>query len=261
MAEQTVTVYPNQAVSNASAEPQQQPAEQQQPLPGSRTIPPPPSGRQSLHRVRMGQFLAERQAAAEAAQAQQAQQQAARVLVNSPEQQNTGQSNENYEQRISDLERYIVAQHQAGQSQEYQSQDTEQYLDPYDPQQLTTLIRREIKGEIDPFRETLRSAEWNRQYNSVLANNGDDPAFKETMHAALEIVGQTGGEVSIPDAYAHVKKESAAQAKANQVQVEQELPETLRRPRRIGDVRFGEIIRHNAETGRARPTGSKQRIM
>src|SRR5262245_12745271 len=259
--EKTVTVYPNEASNTPAESPQQQPqqpAEQQQPLPGSRTIPPPLPGRQSLHRVRLGQFLAERQAAAEAAQAQQ-----------TPAQPQTGHSYESLQEEVRQLraDQTLMASHmytqfQGGQqAQEPQPQDAEEYLDPYDPAQMKTLVQREIQNAFAPHKETLQSAKWQREYNHVLATDGENPNFQPFMSEALKLVAQTGGEVSIPDAYNYVKKESAAQAKANQVQVEQELPETLRRPRRIGDVRFGEIIRHNAETGRARMTGSTKRFI
>src|SRR5262245_8025762 len=134
-----------------------------------------------------------------------------------------------------------------------------------------------VNAALAPHAETMQSAEYTRQYNSVLADNGNDPNFKPIMDKALQMVAQSNGKFSIPEAYnlvataqiaalspsanpgqrtlnAQEAAQKAAQARSlparNGVSgtAEPGLPTSLRRIDALGRIMF-----HNQQTGRARP--------
>jgi len=148
---------------------------------------------------------------------------------------------------------------------------------------MQSQIQQSVQAALDPHRDAMQSAEYTRQYNSVLADNGHDPNFKPLMERALQMVAASNGRFSIPDAYDWVAKaqisspqiaaqpqgyakpgqrtmtaqeaaHKAAQAHSlpprNGVSgaAEPGLPASLMN---IGAL--GRIMLHNQQTGRARP--------
>ena len=142
---------------------------------------------------------------------------------------------------------------------------------------MQAMVQQSVQAALDPHRETMQSAEYTRQYNSVLADYGNDPNFKPIMDKALQMVAESNGKFSIPDAYNFIAKaqiaalspsanpgqrtlnaqeaaQKAAQARSlparNGVSgtAEPGLPTSLRRIDALGRIMF-----HNQQTGRARP--------
>jgi|SRR5499426_712119 len=147
---------------------------------------------------------------------------------------------------------------------------------------IQSMVQQSIQTALAPHQGAMQTAEYTRQYNSVLADYGNDPNFKPLMDKALQMVAATNGQFSIPDAYDWVSKaqitsplqatpspsvkpaqrtittqeaaQKAAQAHSlpsrNGVSgaAEPALPTSLMN---IGAL--GRIMLHNQQTGRARP--------
>jgi|SRR5262245_14626400 len=189
-----------------------------------------------------------------------------------------------------------MAQGQAGrqpqQPQAPQPPDPSQ-VDWYDAGQVAEYHRQhdayvdakvdyKVNAALDPHRETMQSAEYTRQYNSVLADYGNDPNFKPIMDKALQMVAKSNGGFSIPEAYTLVASaqitsphQAAPSPSANTGQRTLTVQEAAQKaaqarslPARNGVSGTGEpalptslmnvgalgrIMLHNQQTGRARP--------
>jgi hypothetical protein len=166
-------------------------------------------------------------------------------------------------------------------------------FDFYDPAQIKEFYRRNneyiqatvqqsVQAALDPHRETMQSAEYTRQYNSVLADHGHDPNFKPIMDKALQMVAKSNGQFSIPAAYNLVadsqitspfqaasspgvkpgQRTLTAQEAAQKAAQAQSLPPRNgvsgagepALPAALMNVgALGRIMLHNQQTGRARP--------
>ena len=167
-------------------------------------------------------------------------------------------------------------------------------FDFYEPSQVAEFHKRNneyIQGKIDqsvqaaldPHRDAMQVAEYTRQYNSVLAEHGNDPNFKPFMDKALQQVARSNGSLTIPEAYEWVASvqitspQTAAQpqgyAKPAQrtltaQDAAQKAAQARSLPPRNGVSGAGEpalpaslmnvgalgrIMLHNQQTGRARP--------
>jgi len=148
---------------------------------------------------------------------------------------------------------------------------------------MQAMVQHSVQAALDPHRETMQSAEYTRQYNSVLADYGNDPNFKPFMDKALQMVAKSNGRYSILEAYDLVatlqvsSPQTAAQpqgyAKPGQrpltaQEAAQKAAQARSLPTRNGvsgaaepalpaslmDVgALGRIMFHNQQTGRARP--------
>src|SRR5215510_5001616 len=161
----------------------------------------------------------------------------------------------------------------AGQVAEYHRQH-DAYVD--------AKVDYKVNAAMDPHRETMQSAEYTRQYNSVLADYGNDPNFKPIMDKALQMVAKSNGGFSIPEAYTLVASaqitsphQAAPSPSANTGQRTLTVQEAAQKaaqarslPARNGVSGTGEpalptslmnvgalgrIMLHNQQTGRARP--------
>jgi len=204
-----------------------------------------------------------------------------------------GQQGQSYEALHREIAEMKQAMQFMAQGQQQQQPQAPQPPDPsqvdwYDAAQVAEYHRQhdayvdakvdyKVNAALDPHRETMQSAEYTRQYNSVLADYGNDPNFKPLMDKALQMVAETNGRFSIPDAYNFIAKaqiaalspsansgqrtlnaqeaaQKAAQAKTlpsrNGVSgaAEPGLPTSLRRIDALGRIMF-----HNQQAGRARP--------
>src|SRR5215510_9325957 len=128
------------------------------------------------------------------------------------------QSYEALQREMAELKQTMQSWAQSQQQQQQQQQpqgpqppDPAQF-DFYDPQQVAEFhrrnneymqaeVQRTVQAALDPHRETMQSAEYTRQYNSVLADYGNDPNFKPFMDKALQMVAKSNGRYSIPEAY------------------------------------------------------------
>src|SRR5262245_52159964 len=85
-------------------------------------------------------------------------------------------------------------------------------FDFYDPRQvkefqqlnntyIQQMVNQSVQAAMAPHQDTMRSAEYTRQYNNVLAEHGDNPNFKPIMDTALQLIVKSNGKFSIPEAY------------------------------------------------------------
>src|SRR5262245_34523057 len=63
------------------------------------------------------------------------------------------------------------------------------------------MVQQSIQTALAPHQGAMQTAEYTRQYNSVLADYGNDPNFKPLMDKALQMVAKSNGQFSIPEAY------------------------------------------------------------
>src|SRR5262245_17080792 len=208
---------------------------------------------------------------------------------------NSAQPYETLQREMAELKQTMQSWAQSQQPQQPQgpvAPDPTQF-DFYDPNQVAEFhkqnnvymqaqIQQTVQAALAPHQGAMQSAEYTRQYNSVYNDYGNDPNFKPIMDKALQMVLDTGGQYSIPQAYDFVSKvqitspqtaapspsakpgyrpltaQEAAQ-KAAQAQSlparngvsgagEPPLPEALRNVNSLGRIIF-----HNNQTGRARP--------
>ena len=191
----------------------------------------------------------------------------------------------------------IMAQGQMGQQSQQpvgpQPPNPEEF-DFYEPRQVAEFhrlnnayiqatVQQSVQAALDPHRDAMQSAEYTRQYNSVLADYGHDPNFKPFMDTALQLVAKSNGKYSIPEAYDLVASvqitspqqiatpsqsvkpgqrplttqeaaQKAAQARSLPARngvggaAESGLPTAL-----MNVNSLGRIMLHNQQTGRARP--------
>lgn len=147
---------------------------------------------------------------------------------------------------------------------------------------IQATVQQSVQSALAPHQDAMQSAEYTRQYNSVLADYGDDPNFKPFMDKALQMVAKSGGRFSIPEAYnlvsefqvtspqaATTSQPVAKQARTLTAQEAAHKAEQARSlPPRNGVSGAGEpplpaslmnvgalgrIMLHNQQTGRARP--------
>jgi hypothetical protein len=117
-------------------------------------------------------------------------------------------------QEIAELKQTMLLMAQGQQPQQPQGPQppNPEDFDFYEPRQVAEFhklnnayiqatVQQSVQAALDPHRETMQSAEYTRQYNSVLADYGNDPSFKPFMDKALQMVAKTGGKYSIPEAY------------------------------------------------------------
>ena len=166
-------------------------------------------------------------------------------------------------------------------------------FDFYEPSQLKEFhqknneymqwqIQQSVQAALAPHQDAMQSAEYTRQYNSVLADYGADPNFKPFMDKALQMVAKSNGRFSIPDAYEWVAASQISSPQAAQPQgyakpaqrtmtaqeAAQKGAQAQSLPQRNGVSGAGEpvlpaslmnvgalgrIMLHNQQTGRARP--------
>lgn len=147
---------------------------------------------------------------------------------------------------------------------------------------IQATVQQSVQAALAPHQDAMQSAEYTRQYNSVLADYGGDPNFKPFMDKALQMVAKSNGRFSIPEAYELVatsqisspqaaqpqgyakpaQRQLNAQEAAQKAAQAQSLPQrngvsgaaepTL--PASLMNVgALGRIMLHNQQTGRARP--------
>src|SRR5499426_4700827 len=75
---------------------------------------------------------------------------------------------------------------------------------------MQAMVQQSVQTALAPHQGAMQSAEYTRQYNSVLADYGNDPNFKPLMDKALQMVAETNGRFSIPDAYNFIAKAQIA---------------------------------------------------
>jgi len=148
---------------------------------------------------------------------------------------------------------------------------------------IQATVQQSVQAALAPHEGAMESAEYSRQYNSVLADHKDDPNFKPLMEAALNLVVQSNKRFTIPEAYGFVVSsqitsphqiatpsqsvkpgqrplttqeaaQKAAQARSLPARngvggaAESGLPTAL-----MNVNSLGRIMLHNQQTGRARP--------
>jgi hypothetical protein len=176
-------------------------------------------------------------------------------------------------------------------------------FDFYDPAQVKEFhrlnneytqwtVEQSVQAALAPHRNAMQSAEYTRQYNSVLGDHGwladgsENPHFKSLMEKALKLVMESGATISIPDAYDRVELETYRSSKTspqttapsqsvkpgqrslNAQEAAQKAAQARSLPPRNGvsgaaeaglpvalmNVNaLGRIMLHNQQTGRARP--------
>jgi|SRR5262245_59151000 len=217
-----------------------------------------------------------------------------------PQETHTAQPYDVLTKQIADLTQTVqfMAQNQfRGQPQEPQGPqppDPTEY-DFYDPRQvkefqqqnnsyIQQMVNQSVQAAMAPHQDTMRSAEYSRQYNNVLAEHGDNPNFKPIMDTALQLVAKHPQKFSIPEAYEFVassqitspqstaqpfqtaakpaQRTITAQEAAQKAQQAQSLPGRNgvsgagepALPAALQNVgALGRIMLHNQQTGRARP--------
>src|SRR5262245_35501012 len=149
---------------------------------------------------------------------------------------------------------------------------------------IQSMVQQSIQTALAPHQGAMQTAEYTRQYNSVLADYGNDPNFKPLMDKALQMVAKSNGQFSIPEAYDFVAASqitSPLTAAATSQSVAKPAQRTLTAqeaaqkgaqahslPQRNGVSgaaepalpsslmnigALGRIMLHNQQTGRARP--------
>lgn len=148
---------------------------------------------------------------------------------------------------------------------------------------IQATVQQSVQAALDPHRDAMQQAEYTRQYNSVLADFGNDPNFKPFMDKALQLVAKTNGRYSIteaydlvastqvslpqqtaaqPQGYAKQPRTITAQEAAQKAAQAQGLPsrngvngagEPVLPPSLMNVGALGRIMLHNQQTGRARP--------
>jgi hypothetical protein len=128
-----------------------------------------------------------------------------------------GQPYDALHREISELKQTVqlMAQGQMGgqpqQPQAPQPPDPTQF-DMFEPRELAEFhrlnnayfqaeVQRSVQAALEPHQGAMQSAEYTRQYNSVVGDYGNDPSFKPYMEKALQMVVKSGGKFSIPEAY------------------------------------------------------------
>ena len=281
--------------------------------PGDSASTPTPVQRKSLHTVRMvsqvaqpdykpewkenGQlkWVPQEQAEPEAAAEEQ--------VVDSPvprgNADTAAQPYDALHQEIAELKQTIqlMAQSQLGGAQPQQPQGPQppdpaqfDFFEPRDVAEyqrqnnayIQSIVQQSIQTALAPHQGAMQSAEYTRQYNSVLADYGNDPNFKPLMDKALQMVAKSNGQFSIPEAYEWVAsfqitspQQAAPSPSANPGQrtltaqeAAQKAAQARSLPPRNGVSGAGEpplpaalqnvaslgrIMLHNQQTGRARP--------
>lgn len=127
----------------------------------------------------------------------------------------------------------LMAQAQLGGGQPQQPQGPQPpdpaEFDFYDPHQvkefhrlnneyIQATVQQTVQGALDPHRDAMVQAEYTRQYNSVLADHGNDPNFKPFMDKALQQVARSNGKLTIPEAYEWVASVQITSPQAAQPQ-------------------------------------------
>ena len=149
---------------------------------------------------------------------------------------------------------------------------------------LQSTVQQSVQAALAPHQGAMQSAEYTRQYNSVLADYGNDPNFKPLMDKALQMVAKSNGQFSIPEAYEWVasfqitsphqaaaqpqgyakpaQRTLTAQEAAQKAAQAQSLPprngvsgagEPVLPASLMNVGALGRIMLHNQQTGRARP--------
>src|SRR5262245_12427476 len=149
---------------------------------------------------------------------------------------------------------------------------------------IQATVQQSVQAALDPHRDTMKSAEYSRQYNNVLADHGNDPNFKPFMDKAIQLVVNSNEKFSIPEAYnliasAQITSSPQQQAAPSQgakpaqrtltaQEAAQKAAQAQTLPPRNGVSGAGEpalptslmnigalgrIMLHNQQTGRARP--------
>jgi len=147
---------------------------------------------------------------------------------------------------------------------------------------IQATVQQSVQAALDPHRDAMQSAEYTRQYNSVLADYGNDPNFKPFMDKALQMVAKSNGRFTIPDAYEwvassqitspHQAAPSPSAKPAQRTMTAQEAAQKAAQahslpprngvsgaaepalPASLMNVgALGRIMLHNQQTGRARP--------
>ena len=188
--------------------------------------------------------------------------------------------------------RQYMAQQQAPQQPQGPTPPDPADFDMYEPSQvkefhrlnneyIQATVQQSLHAALAPHQGAMQAAEYTRQYNSVLADYGNDPNFKPIMDKALQMVASSNGRFSIPEAYDLVTSAQITSPQAAQPQGYVKQPRTLTAqeaaqkdaqarslPQRngvsgAGDPALpaslmnvgalGRIMLHNQQTGRARP--------
>lgn len=116
-----------------------------------------------------------------------------------------------------------------------------------------------VASAIQPHKQVLDDNRHMNDYNLAVTRYGDDPRFKEIMGIALQEVKESNGKLDILTAYQQADNRDNAKAgqKGNA-----HLPASLRGRDANGKSRmprFGAIMAHNAQSGRARPFKNRGR--
>ena len=147
---------------------------------------------------------------------------------------------------------------------------------------MQAMVQQSVQAALAPHQDAMQSAEYTRQYNSVLADYGNDPNFKPFMDKALQMVAKSNGRFTIPDAYEwvassqitspHQAAPSPSAKPAQRTMTAQEAAQKAAQahslpprngvsgaaepalPASLMNVgALGRIMLHNQQTGRARP--------
>lgn len=84
---------------------------------------------------------------------------------------------------------------------------------------IQATVQQSVQAAFAPHQGAMQSAEYNRQYNSVLADHGwladgsENPHFKPLMEQAIRLVAESNGRYSIPEAYDRAELDAYRQSK------------------------------------------------
>ena len=152
---------------------------------------------------------------------------------------------------------------------------------------IQATVQQSVQAALAPHEGAMQSAEYTRQYNSALADQGNDPNFKPYMDKALQMVAKSGGRFSIPEAYDIIASSQITSPQAAQPAQPQGYAKPAQRtltaqeaaqkaaqahnlpprngvscsaepalPASLMNVgALGRIMLHNQQSGRARPLG------
>jgi hypothetical protein len=232
----------------------------------------PPTERQSLHKTRLGQTLAARQAEQPVEtvpvwqdhpggqggrfEYRQVARQAETTQATAPPQ--STPANDAMSQQLgvlTDVVKLMAQQQGLIPEDTGPTMPNPAYFDFYDAEdesryhaELESYVQQRLQSAIEPIRPALQSLqnnqEMNAQFNELMAQHGDNPDFRAVMKSALEMVADSNSAISIKDAFAYADRRDNKPGERGG-----RLPKALTKGKL---PRFGAILLHNQLSGRSR---------
>ena len=105
-------------------------------------------------------------------------------------------------------------------------------------------VRKQVEAAMGPHRESVQHSQWTEEFQALERKYGRDPDYKANFDAAVQDVMDSGGELSIVEAYQRVAGENDSRRK------NKHLPEKLRSGKKAVGA-LGQLMDHHSSTRQA----------